>query len=65
MAQPVSLVAAGDLILVHACLQRFIEEVAALGFPEKAARTMLGAQAQHLVAVHLAPSAAFEQTPGG
>lgn len=54
----------GDEALVQQYLDLFIDEIGELGLPENVARTILKAAPEDLVAVHFAPQAAFEQTPG-
>lgn len=54
----------GDAEAIQDYLGHFIQEVAAIGFPERVARAVLGDSPDDVVAVRFTPSSAFEQTPG-
>jgi hypothetical protein len=54
----------GDAEAIEDYLAHFIQEVAAIGFPEHVARAVLGDAPDDVVAVRFTPTSAFDQTPG-
>jgi hypothetical protein len=57
-------VEAGDHELVQTYIERFVEEIAGLGFAPGVARTLFDHAPGDLVAVGFTPQVGFEQTPG-
>lgn len=55
---------AGDVDLVAAYQQAFVEEVVPLGFREDAIRTLLAFTPEDIVGITFTPTSAFIQTPG-